>query len=600
MSDTKTEGGFVRRSPLDRLAGYHPALLLTVACSVFVALSLMAMEGESSTLDEGAHLVAGYTYLKKCDFWMNPEHPPLVKLLAALPLLFQEVRWPTDPALWKGANQWAFSHSLLYQSGNDPDRLLFWGRLATLPWGLAFLIAVYTVAKSLFGPRGGLISLVLATFSPTLLAHGHLVTTDVAVTSLFFVTVVAFWKLFQKMTYFRSACCGLLLGAALGAKFSGLLLLPILGLLAILRFFDKRNIPGPSKNPSSRLWRHPPWLRTTLSLSLVVLISYLTLWGIYGFRYAASPDESFTFIANKHFVQEGLTGRVVDFARAHRLLPEAYLAGFLHVKGGFSQGRSAYALGLHSSTGWWWYFPFAFLVKTPFPTLILMAWGFYAWYRGARLRGQYLAFLIVPMVLYWSFAIGSGINIGIRHLLPAYPFLMVLAGGIDLSSGSSCRVLWKMRAISTLLVGTIASCILSTPFFLAYFNVPSRLLFERHYMLAHSNLDWGQDLKRLKRYMDQNGIREVKLSYFGSASPAHLDLEHQLLAGFNLYQRYERGWTRATQFAPGEYVAISASNLVSVYLRNRIPELTRLDEMEPVARIGHSILLYRLPDDWHE
>jgi hypothetical protein len=139
----------------------------------------------------------------------------------------------------------------------------------------------------------------------------------------------------------------------------------------------------------------------------------------------------------------------------------------------------------------------------------------------------------------------------------------------------------------------------SLPYDLAYFNFPSTLVWERHEMLVDSNLDWGQDLGRLKAFMDRRGIESIKLAYFGNASPRHLGLTHQILPGVNAYTRFEPEWTPARVWVPGEWVAISATLLEGVLQDDRRDFYREsFGRMEPVERIGHSILVYRVPEGW--
>jgi hypothetical protein len=195
--------------------------------------------------------------------------------------------------------------------------------------------------------------------------------------------------------------------------------------------------------------------------------------------------------------------------------------------------------------------------------------------------------LIAGLIVYWAASIGGELNVGVRHILPVYPMLMILAGG--------AVVLVRRTAWMTLLLaGTISSALLAAPHFLAYFNLPSTMIFERHHMLVESSLDWGQDLPGLERWMDDNGVDEIKLAYFGSASPAYYGIRHQRLPGYNVYSTFESDSPPARGVESGDWVAISATNLRGLYLPRKDAYERFLDE-EPVATVGHSILIYRIP-----
>jgi len=565
-----------------------------MALSIFTGLSLVAMSEETWTSDESVHLPAGCTYLARRDFRLNPEHPPLVKMLAAVPVLLAGLKWPEDSSYWDHASLWPFGFQVIFRSGNDPDRMLFLGRLPTLLWGWILIVAVYGASRKRFGPRAGLLSLAIITFCPTLLAHGHLVTTDAAAAALFFVTCLSFWSLLERGTWIRCGLCGVMVGLTLSAKYSGILLAPVMVLLAGIRFLTEPLSP-PADKPGSP----PPivTVRQAVRWSGMAFVlagtAYAVLWALYGFRFQASPDPTFSYDWKLLSTVGGLSERAVLFARDHRLLPESFLYGYTDVIAHSLRGHKAYALGMQSPTGWWWYFPFAFLVKTPVGVLVLFGWGLVELIRRPENSSKPWAYLVVPLAVYWSSAITSNINIGVRHVLPVFPFFAVLSGAIVSGDGSrvaaGCRVAFLLAALG------IASCLAQAPYFLSYFNYASLCFAQRHQMLVDSNLDWGQDLARLKRYMDAHGIPEIKLAYSGVGSPRHLGLRHTILSGSNMYSQYETEWEKAGSIRAGEYVAVSANVLVG--LLGTQPELyaSLFQPQEPVARIGHSILLYRMP-----
>ena len=596
-------------SLVGRLLGARLERTVPIAVAIGLVLSLAAILGESPTYDEPYHLAAGYTSLVERDFRLGPDHPPLLRMVAALPLLLQHVRWPADRSLWESADAACFAHALLYQSGNDPDRMLRSARFATLGWLVVIQVAAFVWARALYGPRGGLVALVLATFCPTLLAHGHLVTTDVGMAALAFLTLRAFSRLTTRPTWARAVVCGALLGATLVAKFSALFLLPALlaSHAAWLWLGGARGVGSAGSGeapdagpvgviPAAATSPRRPLLRGVLIVGLVGLTAYLTVWDAYGFRYRASPDPTFQFDWEGVDREASVLARTVDMLRDHRILPEAYLYGLalIHQR---TRDRAAYALGRFSRDGWWWYFPFALLVKTPVAALCLYVWGLGALFRRGRREVARVCHLVVPMAVYWAAAVSTPLNIGVRHLLPVLPMMMVLAGGLatrPFQERPARR--WRPLTLAALLVTTAGVSLAATPYFIPFFNLPSRLLFARQYMLADSNLDWGQDLRRLRRYMDRHGIPSLKLSYFGSASPEQLGLAHEMLTSANVYLMCERNLVMARQLRPGDYVAISATNLVGApFPADARDELAAFRTMTPVATIGHSIFVYRMP-----
>ncbi len=613
-AETPTRAGTASR--VDRLLGPRYERALPIAITIAILLSLPGIFAESPTYDEPYHLAAGYTSLVRRDFRLGPDHPPLLRMIAALPLVVQRVRWPADESLWASADAACFAHALFYQSGNDPDRLLRPARLVTLAWVAILQIVVFAWARALFGPIAGLVALVLVTFCPTLLAHGHLVTTDVGMAALALLALRAFSRMGTRPTWPGALGCGGLLGAALVAKFSALFLLPALLATHVIRWCLGRTRAARAAgavhlstarprlgHDASRggldavaaraLPRRRRLLSSVGTVCLVVLGAYVTVWGAYGFRYRGSSDPAF------QFDWAGLDGpgallQAVTFLRDHRVLPEAYLYGFALIEQR-TRDRASYALGRFSPDGWWWYFPFALLVKTPVATLLLYAWGLGALlWRGSGELAR-VCHLVVPLALYWIAAVATPLNIGVRHLLPALPMMMILTGGLAPRPGDPAPR-WRGRTLAALLATTTAACLAAAPYFIPFFNLPSRLVFARHYMLADSNLDWGQDLRRLRRYMDRHGISAVRLSYFGSASPGNLGLAHEMLTSANVYLMCEKDLVMARALRPGDYVAISATNLVGAsFPVEARDELAAFRALKPVATIGHSIFVYRMP-----
>jgi hypothetical protein len=571
-----------RGSLLDRVAALPRAVLIAVAALTFASLAVWGMWDESNVFDEGAHLSTGHRILSLRDYRIDPLALPAVKSLTAIPVVLQDVRDPDDSEF---ENYFLYAYAFLYRSGNDAGRLLASGRLVVVGMGVVLLGVVYAFAHELHGARGGFVALMLATFSPNLLAHGHLVTLDLGTTLFWLLTLYAFFRLTRNVTPWRLLACGLALGTALASKMTSLLLLPTLALaIAVFVLAGGHWKLGRGPERLRGTVERRPWLVAALLLLVAGSVALTVVWGFYGFRYAASADPA---VALEW--KEGPAWVVV--ARDHRLLPEGYLHAISKAHWlvyGEATERISYALGTYSTGGRWWYFPFSFLVKTPLAALALYVLGVVALVRAASretLRNH--AWLVAGLVVYWAGSIGGELNVGNRHILPVYPMLMILAGG---AASLVRRAAW----LQLLLAGVVSSGLLAAPHFLAYFNLPSTLIFERHHMLVESSLDWGQDLPGLKRWMDDNGVEEIKLAYFGSASPAYYGIRHQKLPGYNVYSTFEKQWPPVQRLEPGDRVAISATNLRGLYLPRKDTYERFLDE-EPVATIGHSILIYRIP-----
>jgi hypothetical protein len=544
-------------------------------------LAVHAMRTSSATFDEGAHLPAGYTHLALGDHRLNPEQPPLVKLLAAAPLLLVGPELRATDVAWTQSRQWEFGRRFLYR-WNDADRLLFLGRLPVVALASCLVVAVYFTARRRFGLLAAVAAACLAALSPDVLAHGALVTTDIGFALFFFLAVVAFDRLLAHASAGRLLAAGLAAGAAFATKFSAPLLLPVLILLGLRTALSD----GPVG----------PRLRQVLLLPAVVAATSLAVvWAAYGFRGPLSPDPAVRAELRGPLVavHAGALERTVALAGRAGLVPEDYARGMLFVAE-HSAARPTFLLGERSDHGFPHYFAVSFLLKTPVPLLLLTA---IALVRAPRLRRRDAALVWIPVVVYLAATATRGLQIGHRHLLPIYPFLF-LAAGEAVAALRGWRAPRGAALAAALALWYAGGTLLQHPHHLAYFNELAGGPRNGWRLLVDSNLDWGQDLKRLAGWMRTHGVARVKLSYFGSADPGYYGIEHEALPGYTA--PHPARITRAIQ--PGDVVAVSATNLQGVYLDD--PEdralMSRLRRLEPIGRAGWSIRIYRADFAWPE
>ena len=576
------------------MSARRSAALVAAAVALQAGLSIHAMRGSSATFDEGTHLPAGYTHLVLGDHRLNPEQPPLVKVLAAAPLLAVQPEVKADARAWAEARQWEFGRSFLYR-WNDARRLLFLGRLPIVALASCLLAAVFFEARRRFGDGAAAAALLLAALSPDVLAHGSLVTTDLAFALFFFLSVVTFERVLARSTPGRLAAAGLATGAAFATKFSAPILVPVLLLLGLLAVLDGRPME-PALRPAGRAPARPAGRLSHLAVVLVAtaLLALAVVWASYGFQYALSPDPVVRAAqrGSLEVPAESLLPRAIAAAGNAGLVPEDYARGALFVVA-HSEARATFLLGALSDRGFPHYFLVTFLLKTPVPLLLLVA---LALARIPRLARRDAAFLWLPVLVYAAFTATRGLQIGHRHLLPLYPFLFVAAGEAALRLWS-----WR-RPVGLALVATLAlwyagGTLRQHPHHLAYFNEIGGGPANGWRWLVDSNLDWGQDLERLAGWMRENGVARVKLSYFGSADPAYYGIDAEALPGYTA--PHAAHVTR--EIRPGDIVAVSATNLQGVYLD---PEdralLARFRSKEPIGRAGWSIRIYRADFAWPE
>jgi hypothetical protein len=330
-----------------------------------------------------------------------------------------------------------------------------------------------------------------------------------------------------------------------------------------------------------------------LLLALLPLAVFV-IWAAYGFRgsFGADPALSASFPwdalqASHPFVHHGVLA-----ARDLGLLPEPYLFGFVRFFE-HSEARRAFLLGEVSATGFPHFFLVSFLVKTPLPLLGLLLLALAGRGREAARPGA-LAAAWIPLLTYAALTQTRGLNIGHRHLLPLYPCVFVVAG---------VAAAWLPRrfgrAGAFVLAGLLGWYAWGTlrvhPHPLAYFNETVGGPANGWRVLVDSSLDWGQDLTRVEPWMRRHGIARYKLSYFGSASPVYHGITGEMLPGYSS-PRVPRV-TREVR--PGDVLAVSATNLQGIYIEDEDqPLMARIRRMEPFARIGYSILVFRADFSW--
>lgn len=516
---------------------------------------------ESQTWDEAVHLMAGYHYWRTGDFEVNWEHPPLGKLLAALPLLAANPRLPLEHEAWRARDFFGLAKIFLYKNRVPADTLLLLGRLPTMLLALALGVLLALWTRRRFGAGPALAALFLYALDPNLIAHGRYVTTDLIATLLIFSAVLA-WSAFLETGRRRHlVLAGIVLGLALSAKYSALFLL---GLFPLLYLSRRR-----------RLWNClGTWAAVTVIGYAVVALVYWpeTRRALAGEKWRLSEST---------FPDTGFARALIWIGDKTGIPAHPYVLGLDSMVRTESGGRPAYALGKVSRQGFWYYFPVAFAVKTPSALLALLAITIAIGVRRL-LRGgaRNLPFLWTPLLvapaLYFGLSMAAGINIGLRHILPVYPFLFAAVA-------AAC---WRRRLAPVLLL--LAALHLYEhariyPHFLAFFNTLAGGAENGPRYLVDSNIDWGQDLKKLKAYLDARGASEVRFAYFGTADPDYYGLR-ALDVPFT-GDPYGRENANAI-------VAVSVTLLQGVYTPD--DRYGWLRELEPSARIGYSIYAYDL------
>ncbi len=477
-----------------------PAVVVLLLLQAAMALTIV--HRESLTFDEDDHMFAGYMMWKTADYGLNPEHPPLVKLLATVPVLGEKLWVP--PLQGRDFKKEAYLDGRDWLARNDggSQRMVFRMRASAELLALGLALVVFLATRAWFGDVAGLVALVLVVFDPNVLAHSALVTTDMGVSLFFVAAVYAFWRYAVRASWGRLVVAGAVTGLLLATKHSGILIAPMLLFLALWELFAVR-----------RGERGRRALQLAGGLAAVTLIAVLVLWSFYGFRYAARPAglQLSTSLAQYAAPLKPLQARgVLAVARMH-LLPESYLMGLVDVKR-MAEGYPTFLLGKVYPHGQWYYFPLVILIKSTLGLLLLLGLAVFAVATGRLRRGRELMYVLIPILTYLAVAMGSGMNIGARHLLPMYAFLFVLAGAGAAAMLPESRG-WTIACL-VLVAAHVSSSIAVYPTEMAYANEAWGGPKNVHNLLSDANVDWAQQLIQVKHWQDRHPGEECWFAYF--------------------------------------------------------------------------------------
>jgi len=549
-------------------AGRSWLLLATFLLWVLFAQVVASAPRLSITTDEGLHITSGYSYLRTGDLRLIEEHPPLIKALEAWPLLLlPDLGSPAQTTGWEQNNLLRVMKFFLLPY-RPFDRLLFSARVPVMLMSLLLGAFVFRWATDLFGTKAGVLALGLYALDPNILAHSAIAATDLGAACSIFIACYFFWRYLRKPNRSCILLAGVTLGLAEAAKVSALMLLPLFCALWLVQSVARRR--------SAR--------QSVFSFAAVLLIAFLAFWAVFGFE---------------------LRPLQFDIGRLKFDLPvpaASYLIPFDMVRSHLSEGRPTFLLGMNSEQGWWYYFPVAFALKTPLPTLILLTatfiYGGAITYRLWRQRniaelGQLVwrqtRLLLFPLI-YFAIALAQPFNIGYRHLLPILPFVFVfisqVSNQVSKLPGTAYRVLrfsFSVFLFAWYVVGTLTIF----PNYLAYFNELAGGPANGWKSLVDANLDWGQAWKQLEAYLDTRGISQVKLSVGGSNDPAIYGIAYEPLAPMKgappvLPARFNP--------SPGVYV-LSANSYQGLVMAD-VNNFDWFRHRQPDAQIGYAMFVY--------
>jgi len=489
---------------------------------IFACLCFFSQASQSVTVDEFHHLPSGIYNLTTFDWRMNDESPPLIKCFPALSILITDPRIDLK-SFEKSPNTWAMGYSFMRLNKDRYQSVFQSGRCFIIILGCLLGWFIYLWAKELYGYPGALFALFLYVFNPNILAHSSLITIDIGASCMIFLSIYCFWKYLNNRNRASMMLAGVALGLAQLAKFTALLLYPIF--IFIILIILIRNNNHSSGQPTEG--KISVAIRYIGEFCIITLVSMIVINAGYLFSSSFLPLSEYNF--SSHFLKSAAS---VLWHRFPVPLPYDYLMGFdtqMSIAAGGIPFYVSYLMGEHSLTGWWYYYVVAFFVKNPEPLFIIILLAGAAWLGNKKERPDQITVLCVwvpaiSYVIYFSFC--THIPIGIRYILPVFPLLFLASGYLlnpFMLENKTIKTLLAVLAVVYLLIGLSVF-----PRYLSYFNIVSGGSQNGSFWLIDSNLDWGQNLPGLKKYMDKNNIREIKLGYFGRVDPALYGIKYSL------------------------------------------------------------------------
>jgi len=579
-----------------------PLWLFTIIITLILGiLAFGSSAGDSLTVDESPHIAAGYSYVVEGDYRLNPEHPPLPKLLSGISIWVgarlnnQDISFPNNISAWtdKVNAQWDMGYTFLFNSGNDANNIIWWARLPTILFSLLGLTyIIYSVFYHTKNKSIALISGFLYAFSTNVIAHGRLVTTDL-IASLSFLLVIDIWSRYLKAPSSKNIVYLILaIAFAFLSKFSTILLLPLLVLTGFGYIIIK-------------YWRDKIILTKSLLLIRDFIIIGLGVFVLINLVYFVAMRnmsvgtqlqlvrESFPQDNQVSEITKQTLSSIIQFPGLQYF--GQYLLGQAMVVQRVGGGNTTFLLGQFTNQSFVEYFPLTYLLKENLVIIlslfsIILASIFIipvklqskniSW-QVSMLNNWYLINITIMILIYWFISIRGNLNLGIRHILPAVILTyIVIAFGI-------VKILIPLRftrvLLSVFLITYVLSTILSYPNYISNLNILAGQD-QGYQIFTDSNLDWGQDLKRLNNWTKKQNIDTLYIDYFGTADAQYYLPNTKIIP------------VKSTDGPQIGYTAISATILQdSFYQKQNNPgyqEYWWLAWRSPDYIIGNSILIY--------
>lgn len=581
--------------------GYGSSHLGLLPRALLIAHALLLAWGawrNSPTIDEYAYLTAGVSHWHLGTFDLCRVNPPLVRLVAAIPVVachpaVDWTRYPTQEPSPTFRNDFKVASDFLKANGSRVFMYVVLARCACIPFSLLGAWLCFRWAGELFGRDAGLMALALWSFSPNMIAHGQLLTPDCAGASAGLAAAYCFWKWLKDSGRGNAALAGAALGFAQLARSTWILLFALWPVLCLIW-----NSAQLMRARWGAAWRRAAELSAILLVGLYILNLGYLFQGV--LRPLGQYEFTSTSFAGFNAREQGVSGNRFRSGLLGKLpvpLPEDYVQGIDVQKGDFDQRIDSFLRGEWQRGGWWWYYLYALLIKVPLGTwtLIILSLIAACMKRAYRTAWRNELLLVAPSGLVLLLVSSqTGFSHHMRYVLGLFPFAFIWASRVARSFALEHKAIARAATVSVTV--SICSSLSVYPHSLSYFNESVGGPLQGDWHLLDSNIDWGQDLFYLKRWLDAHPqANPIRVAYF----PTIVDPE---LAGIRcewppIDGRSPRLFDQlATDIGPQPgWYAISL-----VESRAALNPYAYFREFEPVARAGYSILIYHITPEESE
>lgn len=556
---------------------------------IFFTSSLLSSLQESPVSDEPGHIIAGLMYIKKRDLTFNSGSPLLSNVISSLPLsmIVSDKDIPSDPKYVESGYLHSFATAFLNLNSHRIDLLMLLSRIPSILLGVGVGIMIYLWSRKLYGKTAGIIGLTLFILDPNFIAHSHYATPDVALVFFFLLTLYELFCYLESKRLLHLIALILSCSAAQLVKNSAIYLFPIILLIIFIQNKSNRN-------------RLIEFAKISVYL---IFISWLSINLFYGFsglghslKWFLTNDQAFLNSPYSLDQVEKLIPKNISIVSPiaqylYSDMPLTISYDYLKTIGWVvfrsQNGQPSYLFGSYSLHGWWYYYPIILVLKET-PIFLIFVFGslMFCLNKKFRLRKYEFLFFILPSLGMLLLTMKSGIDTGIRQILFIIPLLIIFSTRMfqNIKHGITRLILIIIILIQAIFIHS------HFPNYIGYFNFLAGNQNNNFTIATDSNIDWGQDVKKLSHYIKVNQLRDTKMNLFGVVNTELYDVP---------YIQYGPSWVKENNDI--EYClplvdslfAISATQLSGVYLNNN-QCFSWLSGKRPVKTIGTSIFIYSL------